>query len=150
MGMNLWAINPPSYVGRNIHEVLQELDGTKVRYNLAGNRIGYYVFIDDAKCLRLFTNTDTDIIDNVEYSRIYYSSSTLGDTVNYLVQKRIFEHLVEFHEGELGTLDTRRTDRVSWNGSSVGQAFMNPKITSYMISISELTGGGVFEGWSSN
>jgi hypothetical protein len=52
-------------IGMNVHEVLQELDGTKVQHNLAGNMVGYYVFIDDAKCLRLFTNTDTDIIDNV-------------------------------------------------------------------------------------
>jgi hypothetical protein len=142
---SLFALNPPSYVGRNIHEVLKEVDGVKVHYTI-GKMEAYRIFLNDTSNICFWIESEK--IRSVEYSRIYYSTTSLnfGDTINSSMHKKIFDYLIEYCS--LGEPDNKTRDIVYWKGSKVGEYFMNSEIVSYTISISDLTGDGVCEGWS--
>jgi hypothetical protein len=145
---NTWALNPPSYVGRNVHEVLKELDGVKVHYirPVDGNEV-YKIFIDDMKIISFYIAVDK--ITSVAFYRIYYSSSTLGKTINTYMQDDIISRLVDNHSDALGEPVINNSISTKWSGEAVGRYFMNPEIKSYLISRSSLLGEGIMENWNS-
>lgn len=150
--IKLWAINPPSYVGRQIEEVLPEIDGTKVRYNLVGTIIiAYRIIISDTVNIQLLTE-ENGTIHTVQYSRIYYNSYTKGNPTDIDMQ-RIFNNYVSLFILALGkpsNLNMDKDNKVTerWSSTNIGSSFMNPLIKTYGIEYSpkEME---IYEYWSS-
>jgi hypothetical protein len=130
----LWAINPPSYVGRHIDDVLPEIDGTKTKsQSIIGDSISYRIFINDDIDITL--DTDKGFIYTVRYSRTYSSSSNILENQDW--QKAImFLYLGGPHyPWPLGTPSSQKNEKLVWSNANVGDYFMNFRIKSYSIAI---------------
>lgn len=124
----IFAINPPSYVGRPIQDVLDELDYVKI---LDEKHNRYIIFIDETILLELYCN-DNGLIRSVKQFRWDFSRNIaicISDTIIHILGEPDIQDIAE-----TGILTISRT----WQNENVGTIFGNEHLSAYVYYLVDL------------
>jgi hypothetical protein len=149
LSSNIWSFNPPSYIGKNIHDVLNELDGTQIYTNDERGDERYLIVIDDMR--HIYLGIKSEIIVSVTYRRISYDSD---GRVSRTLHRRIYERLINLHKENLpkpiSSYDNGAEKLTQWRCPELGTYFINQAITDYFIGCDFPDGYGILESWTSH